>query len=91
MLPTLENAAPHSRVRARRMRPLRPACRVHSASAGVLGVGAVPGAPDALLTQGRDGTLKRWQARRVLRKSGRRGFALKRVRFALCSSCQTVL
>jgi WD40 repeat protein len=41
----------------------RPARRAHSASAGVLGVGAVPGVADALLTQGRDGTLKRWQVR----------------------------
>jgi hypothetical protein len=36
---------------------------VHSASSGVLGVGAAPGDDHALLTQGRDGTLKRWQAR----------------------------
>ena len=60
----------------------RPARRAHSASAGVLGVGTVPGAHDALLTQGRDGTLKRWQARALLRQLGRRGLALTRAHLA---------
>ena len=40
----------------------------HSASAGVLGVGAAPCDARALLTQGRDGTLKHWQVR--VRASG---------------------
>jgi hypothetical protein len=36
---------------------------VHTTSSGVLNVGAVPGDTHGVLTQGRDGTLKRWQAR----------------------------
>lgn len=42
-----------------------PRTSVHATSSGVLNVDAVPGAGDAIFTQGRDGTLKRWQARLV--------------------------
>lgn len=50
--------------------------RAHPASAGVLAVGHLPApAPGGLLTQGRDGALRLWQARAA---AGRRARRLQR-------------